>query len=166
MFDKISPQLTFHLRSLSRPLSLSATMSKSIAVTNPSKHASKKPWHVSRRDLDLDAYRLEQDRKSITKLLYRGLAHVSSSRQFHVYLLLQAIAAWYGVGQVFFCVGILWGFYTNTGTRKEGEMSSWSVFNKDFQACVCPVFHFARRAMGRWFANDEAIGSMGVRIWR
>src|SRR4051794_28090936 len=98
--------------------------------------SQKKPYHIKRADLELDEYQLQQEQKSLPLLISRGFHALTHSRQFHVYLVLQTIAAWFKVGQVFFCIGILWAFYANTGKRKEGEMSSWSVFNKDFEAYV------------------------------
>ncbi|EWC43561.1 hypothetical protein DRE_01448 [Drechslerella stenobrocha 248] len=96
--------------------------------------ASKKPYHIKRADLDLDGYQLQQEQKSTRLLLSRASHALVRSWQFHAYLVLQALAAWFKLGQVFFCVGILWMMYANTGRRKEGEMSSWSVFNKGFEA--------------------------------
>ncbi|EPS44398.1 hypothetical protein H072_1611 [Dactylellina haptotyla CBS 200.50] len=96
--------------------------------------ASKKPYHIKRADLELEDYQLQQEQKSFALLATRGFNALIHSRQFYVYLLLQAIAAWFKLGQGFLCVGILWMMYANTGKRKAGEKSSWSVFNEGFEA--------------------------------
>ncbi|KAK6344671.1 hypothetical protein TWF718_006629 [Orbilia javanica] len=99
------------------------------------KDKPKKPYHIKRSDLDLEFYEQQQDQKSFSLLFTRSVRALINSRQFYAYLLLQAVAAWYGLGQVFLCVGILWMMYANTGLkRKDGEKSSWSVFNKGFEA--------------------------------
>ncbi|KAF3913785.1 hypothetical protein ABW21_db0200223 [Orbilia brochopaga] len=113
---------------------MSTSAAKKRPKDKPKDKASKKPYHFSRADLDLDDYQLQQEQKSTSLLLSRAFNALINSRQFYVYLVLQAIAAWFKVGQVFFCIGILWMMYANTGRRKEGEMSSWSVFNKGFEA--------------------------------
>ncbi|KAK6496932.1 hypothetical protein TWF481_001913 [Arthrobotrys musiformis] len=98
------------------------------------KDKPKKPYHIKRADLDLDFYQQQQEQKSFSLLFTRSYRSLVRSRQFYAYLVLQAVAAWYGLGQGFLCVGILWMMYANTGRRKEGEKSSWSVFNKGFEA--------------------------------
>ncbi|KAF3928435.1 hypothetical protein ABW20_dc0101643 [Dactylellina cionopaga] len=112
---------------------MSSTASKR-SKEKPKDKATKKPYHIKRADLELEDYQLQQEQKSFLLLLSRGYQALIHSRQFHAYLLLQAIAAWFKLGQVFFCVGILWMMYSNTGKRKEGQKSSWSVFNEGFEA--------------------------------
>ncbi|KAF3106901.1 hypothetical protein TWF569_005847 [Orbilia oligospora] len=100
-----------------------------------SKDKPKKPYHIKRSDLDLEFYEQQQEQKSFSLLFSRSINSLIRSKQFYAYLVLQGIAAWWGLGQVFLCVGILWMMYANTGLKKkEGEKSSWSVFNKGFEA--------------------------------
>ncbi|KAI5851446.1 hypothetical protein DFP73DRAFT_537186 [Morchella snyderi] len=94
----------------------------------------KKPYDIKKADLDLAGYRKELDDRSPAHLFQRAITSLRASRQFHLYLLLQAIAAFFGYGQFVFCIGILWMCYVNTGTRKDGEKSAYSVFNKDVEA--------------------------------
>ncbi|KAK6338770.1 hypothetical protein TWF696_009582 [Orbilia brochopaga] len=113
---------------------MSTSAAKKRPKDKPKDKASKKPYHFKRADLDLDDYQLQQEQKSTSLLISRAFQALVRSRQFYAYLVLQAVAAWFKLGQVFFCVGILWMMYANTGRRKEGEMSSWSVFNAGFEA--------------------------------
>ncbi|KAK6340105.1 hypothetical protein TWF730_001876 [Orbilia blumenaviensis] len=101
----------------------------------PKDKSLKKPYHIKRADLDLDDYQLQQEQKSFSLLFSRGVQALVRSRQFYAYLVLQAVAAWFRLGQVFLCVGFLWMMYANTRKfRNEGEKSSWSVFNEGFEA--------------------------------
>ncbi|KAK6522933.1 hypothetical protein TWF281_002362 [Arthrobotrys megalospora] len=101
----------------------------------PKDKSAKKPYHIKRADLELEDYQLQQEQKSFSLLFSRGIHALVRSKQFYAYLILQAVAAWYGFGQAFLCVGILWMMVANTRLKKkEGEMSSWSVFNKNFES--------------------------------
>ncbi|KAK6539193.1 hypothetical protein TWF694_009435 [Orbilia ellipsospora] len=113
---------------------MSAVPKKRQKDSKPKDKASKKPYHIKRADLDLEDYELQQNQKSFSLLASRAFQALIHSKQFYAYLVLQTLAAWYKLGQVFFCVGILWMMYANTGRRKEGEKSSWSVFNEGFEA--------------------------------
>ncbi|KAF2140302.1 uncharacterized protein K452DRAFT_299663 [Aplosporella prunicola CBS 121167] len=93
----------------------------------------KKPYHIKKADLHLDEYIEEQNSKDPKILWQRGVNRLKSSFQFKLYIALQLIAAAVGYGQAMLIVGILWAMIANTGKRKEGEMSAYSLFNKDVQ---------------------------------
>ncbi|KAK5165318.1 hypothetical protein LTR04_001391 [Oleoguttula sp. CCFEE 6159] len=102
------------------------------AVSEPKR--PKKPYDIKKADLHLDEYIAEQDSRSPKILLQRAYTHLRSSRQFHSYLALQSVAALIGYGQPMLVVGLLWAMYVNTGKRKEGEMSAYSLFNEGVEA--------------------------------
>ena len=105
-----------------------------MSAVNPRKDKSKKkPYEIKRADLNLDEYRVEQESKEPSRLFKRGFNHLLHSTQFWLYVLIQLLAVYCGFGQIFFCVGVLWSFYANTGKRKEGEMSAYSLFNEGIQ---------------------------------
>lgn len=113
-----------------------SSISKSGAQATSSKQKVKKPYNIKRSDLNLEEYVQQQDEKSPAILIRRALTHLAYSRQLYAYVAVQLLAMWYGFGQIFFCIGLLWSFYANTGTRKEGEMSAYSIFNEGVQAYV------------------------------
>jgi len=113
-----------------------SSVSKFGAQDRASKQKVKKPYNIKRSDLNLGEYIQQEDEKSPIILIRRALIHLAYSRQLYAYIAIQLLAIWYGFGQVFFCVGILWSFYVNTGTRKEGEMSAYSIFNPGVEAYV------------------------------
>ncbi|OJD33054.1 aminotransferase class iv [Diplodia corticola] len=94
----------------------------------------KKPYHIKKADLHLDEYIEEQNSKNPSLLLQRAVAHLRNSVQFKLYLVLQLVAVAVGYGQAMLIVGLLWAMITNTGKRREGELSAYSLFNKDVQA--------------------------------
>jgi len=65
----------------------------------------KKPFYLKKADVDLDGYRKELQDQSPAYLAQRAVAALKSSRQFHIYLLLQSVAAFCGYGQVMMCIG-------------------------------------------------------------
>jgi hypothetical protein len=65
----------------------------------------KKPFHLKKADVDLDGYRKELQDRSPAHLAQRAVTALKSSRQFHIYLLLQSVAAFCGYGQVMMCIG-------------------------------------------------------------
>jgi hypothetical protein len=67
----------------------------------------KKPFHIKRSDLDLDGYRKEIQDQSPTYLVQRALTALKVSRQFHLFVGLQVVAAFFGYGQVMLCIGML-----------------------------------------------------------
>jgi hypothetical protein len=91
----------------------------------------KKPFHVKREDLDLPGYIEEQNSKKPSVLFERLLDHTIRSNKFRLYVVLQLVAASLGWGQLMLIIGLGWMMVANTGTRKEGEMSAYSLFNKD-----------------------------------
>ncbi|KAL0259105.1 hypothetical protein SLS55_006610 [Diplodia seriata] len=95
---------------------------------------AKKPYHIKKADLHLDEYIEEQNSKNPSLLLQRAVTHLKQSFQFKLYLVLQLVAVMVGYGQAMLIVGLLWAMVTNTGKRKEGELSAYSLFNKDVQA--------------------------------
>lgn len=94
----------------------------------------KKPYHIKKADLHLDEYIEEQNSKNPALLLQRAVAHLKTSFQFKVYLGLQFVAVLAGYGQAMLIIGLLWAMVANTGKRKDGEVSAYSLFNKDVQA--------------------------------
>jgi len=65
----------------------------------------RKPFHLKKADVDLDGYRKEIQDQSPAYLAQRAMAALKSSRQFHIYLVLQIVAAFSGYGQVMMCIG-------------------------------------------------------------
>ncbi|KAI9722954.1 MAG: hypothetical protein M1812_001403 [Candelaria pacifica] len=98
------------------------------------KPKSKKPYHIKRQDLQLEAYKKERLDRSPQALLNRGINALKTSRQFHLYVGIQILASISGFGQVMLAVGLLWAMISNTGKRKEGEMSAYSLFNEGVEA--------------------------------
>ncbi|KAK8208153.1 hypothetical protein IWZ01DRAFT_542729 [Phyllosticta capitalensis] len=107
-------------------------MSTNVQPSKPKK--PKKPYHISKADLRLDEYIEEQNSKNPSLLVKRGVDHLKTSFQFKLYVALQLAAATIGYGQVMFCFGVFWAMIANTGKRKKGEMSAYSIFNKDVQS--------------------------------
>ncbi|KAI9822478.1 MAG: hypothetical protein M1827_000197 [Pycnora praestabilis] len=95
-----------------------------------SKSHHKKPYHIKKADLHLDEYKQEQASRSPSILLKRAVNALKTSRQFHSFVALQIVAALIGYGQVMLVVGLMWAMIANTGKRKEGEMSAYSLFNE------------------------------------
>ncbi|KAK7555208.1 hypothetical protein IWX49DRAFT_56767 [Phyllosticta citricarpa] len=94
----------------------------------------KKPYHIKKADLHLDEYIEEQNSKNPSLLVKRGVDHLKHSLQFKLYVFLQLAAAIAGYGQVMFIFGVFWAMIANTGKRQKGEMSAYSLFNKDVQS--------------------------------
>ncbi|KAI5787600.1 hypothetical protein DFH27DRAFT_573999 [Peziza echinospora] len=113
----------------------------------------KKPYEFKKADLRLDEYKQEIRDRSPGLLLRSARDTLLTSRQFHLYIAIQCVAGYFGFGQIMVCIGepknvslletsaytqrqtgILWMFYVNTGTRKDGEKSAYSVFNENFEA--------------------------------
>lgn len=69
------------------------------------KKKPKKPFHIKKSDLRLDEYKQEIRDKSPGLLLRGALESLLTSRQFYLYLLLQALAAGFGYGQMMLCIG-------------------------------------------------------------
>ncbi|CAI2353222.1 unnamed protein product [Caenorhabditis sp. 36 PRJEB53466] len=63
-----------------------------------------------------------------------------------VYLTGQALAAWVQFGAVFFIFSLIVFTYCNTGRRRRGEMSAYSVFNENCErlAGSMTAEHFER----------------------
>ena len=76
----------------------------------------------------------EQNSKNPSLLVQRAASHLRNSFQFKLYLALQLVAVMIGYGQAMLIVGLLWAMIVNTGKRREGEMSAYSLFNEDVQA--------------------------------
>ena len=113
-------------------------MSKANSQALKKDKKAKKPYHLSRAELDLPTYIEEQNTKSPRVLWQRFLDHTVNSFQFKLYLGLQAVAAWLGWGQLMLMVGIGWMMLANTTKRKEGEKSAYSLFNPGVEG---QVFH-------------------------
>lgn len=94
----------------------------------------KKPYHIKKADLHLDEYIEEQNSKKPSLLIQRAVTHLKTSFQFKLYLVLQCIAVLAGYGQAMLIVGLLWAMIANTGKRRDGELSAYSLFNDDVQA--------------------------------
>jgi len=109
-------------------------MSKKKTKDDGTPKERKKRYYISRKELDIEGYKQELLEKSPSALLARAAHALKASRQFRLYVALQLLAALAGYGQVFFCVGFLWMFYVNTGTRRAGEKSAYSVFNEGVEA--------------------------------
>lgn len=121
----------------------------------------KKPFHVKREDLDLPAYIEEQNSKKLSVLFQRLLDHTVRSSRFRLYVVLQLVAAWLGWGQLMLIVGLGWMMVANTGKRKEGEMSAYSLFNKGvvgYVRCISPFATSDSSRLKRWthLASPEA----------
>lgn len=65
----------------------------------------KKPYHIKKADLDLAGYKKDLEDRSPAHLFQRAVTSLRTSRQFHLYLFLQALAAVSGYGQFMFCIG-------------------------------------------------------------
>ena len=65
----------------------------------------KKPWAYKKADLNLEEYKKEILDKSPSVLFRRGCNAVLYSWKFYLYLVMQAIAAGCGCGQIMFCIG-------------------------------------------------------------
>lgn len=65
----------------------------------------KKPFHIKRGDLDLAGYKKDLQDRSPAHLFNRAVTSLRTSRQFHLYLLIQALAAAIGYGQLALCIG-------------------------------------------------------------
>jgi hypothetical protein len=65
----------------------------------------KKPYHLKKADVDLDGYKKDIQDRSAAHLLERAFVAIKTSRQFHLFLALQAAAAACGVGQIMLCIG-------------------------------------------------------------
>jgi hypothetical protein len=65
----------------------------------------KKPYHLKKSDVDLDGYRKDIQDRDPAHLLKRAVAAIKTSRQLHLFLVLQTVAAACGVGQVMLCIG-------------------------------------------------------------
>ncbi|KAI9773113.1 MAG: hypothetical protein M1840_008234 [Geoglossum simile] len=96
--------------------------------------AKKKPYHIKKADLHLDEYRKEQQDRSPALLFKRAVNGLRVSRQFHLYVAIQLVAIMAGYGQVMLVIGLFWAMVVNTGKRKEGEMSAYSLFNEGVEA--------------------------------
>lgn len=94
----------------------------------------KKPYHIKKADLHLDEYIEEQNSKNPSLLIERAVTRLKTSFQFKLYLVLQLVAVLIGYGQAMLITGLLWAMIANTGKRKDGELSAYSLFNKDVQA--------------------------------
>ncbi|KAA8911844.1 hypothetical protein FN846DRAFT_904045 [Sphaerosporella brunnea] len=99
-----------------------------------SKKKTKKPYYIKKADVDLDGYRNEIQERDPAHLLKRAAVAVKTSRQFQLFLAFQAVAVAFGIGQIMLCIGLLWMFYANTGNRKPGEKSAYSLFNENVEA--------------------------------
>ena len=106
----------------------------SAAQSSSSKKKNKKPYHFSKADLQLDEYIEERNSRSPTLLLKKAYSNLKNSRQFYAYIILQVAAALIGYGQVMLVIGLFWAMIANTGKRKEGEMSAYSLFNEGVEA--------------------------------
>ncbi|KAI5779976.1 hypothetical protein EDC01DRAFT_633424 [Geopyxis carbonaria] len=95
---------------------------------------TKKPFYLKKSDLDLEDYKKEIQDQSPRHLLKTLVERLRTSKKFHIWCLLQIIAALLGFGQVMACIGILWMFHSNTQERKAGEKSAYSLFNKNIEA--------------------------------
>ncbi|KAL9091330.1 MAG: hypothetical protein Q9165_004964 [Trypethelium subeluteriae] len=109
-------------------------MSSEAGKSSIDKRRNKKPYHISKADLQLDEYIEERNSRSPALLVKKAYGHLRSSRQFHAYVILQILAALIGYGQVMFVLGLFWAMIANTGKRKEGEMSAYSLFNEGVEA--------------------------------
>ncbi|CAB3397443.1 unnamed protein product [Caenorhabditis bovis] len=74
----------------------------------------KKPWYVPDFDSDDDSCNC-----------------VPLWLQLVIYLIGQTLFIWIEFGLVFFIIAALMFVYHNTGRRKRGELSAYSVFNKE-----------------------------------
>ncbi|KAI9686711.1 MAG: hypothetical protein M1822_002770 [Bathelium mastoideum] len=109
-------------------------MASEASASSTDRKKNKKPYHISKADLQLDEYIEERNSRSPSLLVQKAYNHLKHSRQFHVYIILQIGAAIIGYGQVMLVVGLFWAMIANTGKRKDGEMSAYSLFNKNVEA--------------------------------
>ena len=54
--------------------------------------------------------------------------------KFAVFLALAPLANWLGIGPVYLLTAIIILIFSNLGTRKPGEASAYSLFNRGFRA--------------------------------
>ncbi|KAI9697507.1 MAG: hypothetical protein M1820_007773 [Bogoriella megaspora] len=109
--------------------STSIPTSSRSAKPSADKRKSKKPYHIPRSSLDIPGFIEERDSRRPSLLLTNFYYKLRTSRQFHLYVLLQALTATIGYGQVMFIVGLFWAMLANTRKRQKGEMSAYSLFN-------------------------------------
>ncbi|KAF8248930.1 hypothetical protein K440DRAFT_227587 [Wilcoxina mikolae CBS 423.85] len=67
---------------------------------------NKKPYHFKKSDLDLDEYKKEIRDQSPGYLVERAIGVLKTSRQFHLYVILQVLAACLGFGQIMMSIGM------------------------------------------------------------
>lgn len=111
----------------------------------------KKPYHIKKADLDLAGYKKDLEDRSPAHLFQRAVTSLRTSRQFHLYLLLQVAAAIFGYGQFMFCIGSS-NFHSylilNTFTRLGVDSRLMNV--GDAQAfCGCVTRTLGKGKMGR-----------------
>lgn len=104
------------------------------AAQKQPKKKEKKPFHIKRADLHLEEYVEEQNSKDPRLLVKRAFEHLKHSLQFKLFILLQVIAIWFGHGLLMLIIGLIWAMLANTGKRKEGEKSAYSLFNEGVEA--------------------------------
>lgn len=77
---------------------------------------------------------------------YEEQSVVSTRIAVVVYVVGQALAAWVQFGAVFFILSLILFTYWNTGRRRRGEMSAYSVFNDNCErlAGSMTAEHFER----------------------
>ena len=108
-------------------------MASNSKVTSADKKKNKKPYHISRADLQLDEFIEERNSRSPSLLIQKAYNHLKHSRQFHIYIVLQVVSALIGYGQVMLVLGLFWAMIANTGKRKQGEKSAYSLFNENVE---------------------------------
>jgi hypothetical protein len=112
----------------------SSVMDGSARTPKTNTKVKKKPYHIRKADLHLDEYRKEQQDRSPALLFKRAINSLRFSRQFHLYVAIQSVAIFVGYGQVMLVIGLFWAMVVNTGRRREGEMSAYSLFNEGVEA--------------------------------
>uniref|UniRef100_A0A1I7U6Q3 SAYSvFN domain-containing protein n=1 Tax=Caenorhabditis tropicalis TaxID=1561998 RepID=A0A1I7U6Q3_9PELO len=77
---------------------------------------------------------------------YEEQSVISNRIAIVVYVIGQALAAWVQFGAVFFILSLILFTYWNTGRRRHGEMSAYSVFNQNCErlAGSMTAEHFER----------------------
>jgi len=86
------------------------------------------------------------------------LVRVAFPSCFVCFLLLEASSLVLTIGG---CIGILWMMYVNTGTRKEGEKSAYSLFNENFEAFVSQLLYYCHASV-----NVCGLALMERQAWR
>lgn len=84
----------------------------------------KKPFHIKKKDLDLDEYRRELADREPQKLAAKAVKAIAKSRKFWMYVVLQIVAAAVGYGQFMLCIGeqgIFHGFRIQLKSVKESS---------------------------------------------